>query len=482
MRIAVVEPRSPGVHIFTAFKIPRLGSVLLGTILDRAGHRVTVHAEEVAPVDFPALTRADLVLVSTITPTAPRAYSLCRRLRKEGVKTVLGGPHVTFLPEEGLEHADFVVRGEGETAVLPLVDAVARGAGFDRVPGLAYREGARVVKNPPAPLLCDLDRNPHPDFRLVQGWPGKGLIRTVLPVQTSRGCPFRCAFCSVTGMFGHRLRCRSVPNVLAELASLGDAGDHIFFYDDNFTADRARARALLDGMIRHRVGKEWSGQVRTDVARDPGLLDRMKESGCTHLYIGFETLDPVTLRRVRKGQSRADAERALRELTVRRGIDVHGMFVIGFERDTPESIRATVDWALEHGVKTAQFLILTPLPGSAYFEEAKRSGRILIEDWGLYDAHHVVTRPAAMTPLELQWAQVKAHARFYSWRVLLRHALRLDLRNARIGLYAKGVTRDWLRSNGYFMKLAELLSMESRGRALQVRLVPTFDEFQPAPG
>ncbi len=477
MRIVVIEPRSPGVHIFSAFKLPRLGVVLLGTILAEAGHEVSVQVEELRPLDFEELSRADLVLVSTITCTAPRAYSLCARLKKEGVPTVLGGPHVTFLPDEGLKYSDYVVCGEGEKSVLPLARAVKNGKGFEEVPGLVYRKNGRTVKNPPAPLVCDLDENPHPDFGLVKGWPGKGLIGKVVPVQTSRGCPFGCSFCSVTGMFGRKIRFRSVDNVIAELKSLKKDGDHIFFYDDNFTGHRERAKELFRRMIAEGIGLSWSAQVRVDVARDIEMMDLMKRSGCTRLYIGFETIDAETLRLVQKKQSRREAEVALEELTARRDIDVHGMFVVGFDGDTPASVRRTVEWALEHDVKTAQFLILTPLPGSVYYEQVKKEGRILIDNWGYYDAHHVVSRPDSMTPLELQLAQVKAHARFYSLGVLARHLFRLDLPSTLVGVYARRVNRNWLKSNTFFMKLAEVLSSEPYGQSLRIRMSPTYEEF-----
>src|SRR5439155_708517 len=144
---------------------------------------------------------------------------------------VLGGTHTSFLPEEGLEHADFVIRGEGEFAFQELVDAIQRGDGFEKILNLSYRQDGRVVSNPERPKIPNLDVNPIPDYTLISGWKPGGVIS----VATSRGCPFSCTFCSVPGMYGHAFRTHSIDRVLQEL-TLHKGNLYTFFADDIFTA------------------------------------------------------------------------------------------------------------------------------------------------------------------------------------------------------------------------------------------------------
>ena len=219
-KIAFVEPQAPNLHIFSRYPQPRLGTFILGTMMKQRGWEVEVFIEEFRKVDFDWLASADLVGISTITSTAPRAYAIADRVRAAGGCVIMGGPHVTYLPEEALDHADFVIRGEGEDALAAFIDARERGDGWAAVPNLSYRDPAKngtVVHNPLRPPCGDLDRLPFPDLTLLR--PDGSGSRTLLsiPVQTSRGCPFDCSFCSVTGMFGRKFRFRSTENVIEEL-------------------------------------------------------------------------------------------------------------------------------------------------------------------------------------------------------------------------------------------------------------------------
>jgi radical SAM superfamily enzyme YgiQ (UPF0313 family) len=243
-------------------------------------------------------------------------------------------------------------------------------------------------------------------------------------------------------MFGRRYRHRSTDSVIRELSRYDPRRCLLFFYDDNFTANPRRSRELLREMIRLRLGFRWSTQVRSDVAKDPEMLDLMAEAGCIYLYIGFESVDPVALREMHKNQTVSDMRTAIREIHKRR-IGIHGMFVFGFDSDTPRSARATVDFAIEERVDTAQFLILTPLPGSDFHARMLEEGRILDRGWDTYDAHHVKFIPRGFTPWELQQAQIKAHTRFYSPLRVLGRLVRGSVAGFVIGLYARGLNRRW---------------------------------------
>jgi len=454
-RITFVEPENENLHIFSKFVLPRLGTILLATIMrDRgfAARTCFMPAREAAARRLDA----DLVGISTITATAPGAYALGDHFRARGIPVVFGGPHVSFLPEEALEHGDYCLTGEGEESLPMLVDALNKGTALDAVPGLVWKEKGTIRRNPvPAPIE-DLDRLPFPDLGLLEMGGNRrigaqGLARPTVPVQTSRGCPFDCTFCSVTGMFGRHYRHRSTANVLAELARYDPGACDIFFYDDNFAANPRATKELLREMIRLGLGFHWSTQVRSDIARDPEMLDLMKEAGCMSLYIGFESVDPQALREMKKNQSVDEIRHAIHEIRARK-IHVHGMFVFGFDSDTPATTKATVRFALREKIDTAQFLILTPLPGTGFYTRMKDEGRLLDTSWGAYDAHHVKFWPRRFSPWELQRAQIMAHARFYApWHVVAR-LLRGSLGGFFVGMYAWALNRRWRRVERDYLK------------------------------
>jgi len=409
-RIVFIEPKAPDLHIFSQFPLPRLGIFILGTLMKRRGWDVDVVFEESRPLDFEALRAADIVGISTITSTAPRAYAIADRVRELGVPVLMGGPHVTYLADEALEHADFVIRGEGEGPLTAFIDAWERHRSYASVAGLSFRDrhSGRNVHNPQAPPAANLDDIPIPDFAGLH-FKGRSIGgRTIIPVQTSRGCPFDCSFCSVTGMFGRTWRYRTIPNVLEELRRYDSRRNFIFFYDDNFAANPARTKALLMAMIVEKFRFRWSTQVRADVARDPELVHLMKKAGCHTVFIGFESMNPQSLAGMNKKQTVEDIARAVRVLR-RERIHVHGMFVFGFDEDDWTTVKETVRFAKKARLTSTQFLILTPLPGSEFFRRMAAEKRILFRDWRLYDAHHVVFRPARLSLPRLQRAQSFAH-------------------------------------------------------------------------
>ena len=198
-------------------------------------------------------------------------------------------------------------------------------------------------------------------------------------------------------MFGKHYRHRSTQSVVAEMAQYNPKESMIFFYDDNFAANPRKTKELLREMIRLRLGFQWSTQVRSDVARDPEMLDLMAEAGCSTVFVGFESVDPRALKEMKKNQTVEDIRTAIREIRARR-INVHGMFVFGFDTDTVESARATIDFALAEKIESAQFMILTPLPGSDFYTQMKAEGRIIDTNWETFDAHHVKFIPRGFTP------------------------------------------------------------------------------------
>jgi radical SAM superfamily enzyme YgiQ (UPF0313 family) len=263
-------------------------------------------------------------------------------------------------------------------------------------------------------------------------------------------------------MFGRKYRHRSTASVIAELSKYDSKSCILFFYDDNFTANPRKTKELLKEMIRLRLGFHWSTQVRSDLARDPEMLDLMAEAGCTSLYIGFESVDPVALKAMKKNQTVDEIRYAIREIRKRK-IHIHGMFVFGFDTDTLATTRATVSFALKEKIDSAQFMILTPLPGSDFYSEILAEGRIIDTAWDTYDAHHVKFIPRGFTPWELQLAQIGAHTRFYSpWHVAAR-LFRGSTGGFVVGVYASALNRRWQRlERDYLRRLRLLFSPTAR--------------------
>jgi radical SAM superfamily enzyme YgiQ (UPF0313 family) len=227
---------------------------------------------------------------------------------------------------------------------------------------------------------------------------------------------------------------------------------NIFFYDDNFAANPRRTKELLREMIRLRLGFAWSTQVRTDIVKDPELLDLMAAAGCATLFIGFESVDPSALKEMKKNQSVEEIRHAIREIRKRR-IHVHGMFVFGFDSDNVASTRATVRFALQERVDSAQFLILTPLPGSSFYTRMLAEGRIIDTAWDTYDAHHVKFFPRGLTPWDLQRMQIEAHARFYSPVHVAGRLLRGRVVGFIIGVYARALNKRWQLQERDYLRL-----------------------------
>jgi radical SAM superfamily enzyme YgiQ (UPF0313 family) len=410
--------------------MPRIGTVLLATIMKEKGCEVKSFIEDISDPDWTFIENSDLVCISSLTSTVVRAYSTAQRLKAKGIPVIMGGAHPTFIPEEALQYADFVVRGEGDLTLPELISYLDSGTpSIEKIPGLSYRDKAgNVFHNPDRQFLNnrELDDLPIPDFSLVHKW-GPSFT---YPVSTSRGCPFQCKFCSVIHMFGRDYRFKSTGSVLKELRYVRSVSDATrFFVDDNFTANRKRTKELLREMISEKLTSPWTAQVRTDVAADPELLRLMADAGCHTVHVGFESINPRTLEQYNK----------IRSIRVVKGhgIHIHGMFVLGADTDDLKAIKQTVDFALDNGIETAQFMALTPLPGSLLFEEMRDSGRLLHTDWDKYDAHHVVFRHPLISSDTLQSEILKGMGHFYSWKYILKHMAKLDLHYAAIGIYGK---------------------------------------------
>jgi radical SAM superfamily enzyme YgiQ (UPF0313 family) len=427
MKIAFIEPCTTEANVYSRLHMPLLGPVYLGTILRDRGHEVEIYREDIYRPDYSRL-KADLIGISILTSTARRGYEIARRFPRE--KVIMGGVHASLLPQEALGYARQVVVGEAEEVIVD----IAEGRLVDPIV-----EGRAVT---------DLDKLPFPDFSLIKGYRPNSFI---MPVSTSRGCPFDCTFCAVTKIFGRAYRFRSAQSVLEELRSR--EANHFFFCDDNFAAHPKRTRALLELMDEHRI-KNWACQVRCDIARDDALLSLMAQAGCAVVCVGFESINSRTLKAYHKKQTLEDIIHAISAFHKRK-IKIHGMFVLGSDEDSERTVWETLKFAIKQKIDTIQMMILTPLPGTQVYGELKGQQRIFSHDWNLYDGQHVVFRPKLISARQLQQNVTKAYSRFYSLSQVFLLLVKLHFRNAIFRLMGYRLVRKWLTRNRAMHWLSE---------------------------
>lgn len=455
-RIVLIEPKCRLGHVYSLVKMPRIGLPLLGTQLENEGFDVDLYMGRTDNLPWDRIVQADLVGISLTTSTSREGYIMAEYLRSQKVFVVIGGIHPTFLPEESIDYADYVLRGEADFSFLTLIQALVEDKPLSNIPGLSYRDDNNtVIHNPLSEEIINVEELPIPDFSLFRlGKPD------AIPIMTSRGCPYNCTFCSVTKMFGHRYRFRSRDLVLKELSRYN--GKEVFFCDDNFTADGPRSKELLRAMLKEKISlKKWYSQVRVEASRDDELLQLMKKTNADTVFIGLESINPKTLKAYNKKQTVEDIKDCIQRFHKHK-IKVHGMFVLGSDDDTVETVRQTVDFALESRVDSVQFLILTPLPGTPLFEKLEKEGRILTKDWELYDGHHVVYQPARMSAETLQYEVTKAFQRFYRARNIFQNVFLTGSYSAIYRMMGWWLTRKFIiQSQGYKKELAFKLKSDT---------------------
>ena len=343
---------------------------------------------------------ADLVALSCMTASAPRGYEIADHFRARGVPVVMGGMHPTALPQEAAQHVDAVVIGEAENQWPRVFADFAAGR-----PRQFYRTEER-------PELKELPL-PRRDLLRTERY------LTVNVLQTARGCPHACTFCSVTPVFGRRYRFRPIPEVIEEIRSLRSRS--VGFLDDNIAASRGRARELFEALLPLKL--RWVGQGDLSMAKDEELLRLMGRSGCAAMFVGLESLSADSLATANKRPNMGvDYERAVATIH-RHGIDIIGSFVLGLDPDQPDVFRRTVAFAERVKLGAAQFAVLTPFPGTPLYDQFEREDRITDRDWSRYTMSHVVYQPRNMTAAELRQGRLYAYRRFYSRRSILRRML-----------------------------------------------------------
>ncbi len=387
--------------------------------------------ENIEPLTF---EDADLVGLTAMTSNAPRAYKISEKYREKGVRTVMGGIHASILYDEAIEYVDSVVIGEAESVWQNLI------YDFENNELKRFYRGERTslenLVTPRSDLYCDKYKS-------------KGLI------QTSRGCPVDCEFCSVTTFNGGRYRQRPVEQVLGELEAIDSK--LLFLVDDNILGygEKAEARAiqLFRGMKERRLNKRWGCQVGIDFANNPEVLKYAQEAGCCAVFIGFESLNEEVLQGARKVRNLKvgieNYKRVIKKIHDY-GIGVIGAFLFGNDGDTKDVFQRTTEFILDSKMDAAQLTILTPLPGTRLYRRLYQEGRLLRtnypDDWKYYDVTEVVFEPKHMTPDELREGVFEIYKHTTSRATSLKRAFDswISTRN----LYATVIAYLWNRGYG----------------------------------
>ena len=385
MKILLVSPvRDP--HKFTnkGILIPQLALFILKGLTPKK-HDVKIVEEEYMELDYDE--ECDVVAISCLTSNAYRGYRIADAFREKGKIVVMGGIHPSLLPDEALEHADAVVIGEAEGVWEKILDDIESDKLQER-----YHE-----PNP------DLDRYIPKDFSTLS----KKRIYNLVPLQTSRGCPYDCDFCCVTDIFGKKIKLIPIKHVVRDIKESG--GRNFIFLDDNIIGHKKYARELFTALIPLKI--RWVGQSSISFANDIEMMKLAKLSGCKGLFIGLESVEESNNHQYTKLKSLEDTKRSIKKI-LRMGILIQASVIFGFDDDTHETFGKTIKFLRKNRISLASINALTPYPGTRVFEKFKEAGRLLHEKWEYYDHHTVVFQPKNMTPLELQIGKIKTKTDF----------------------------------------------------------------------
>jgi radical SAM superfamily enzyme YgiQ (UPF0313 family) len=365
-------------YISYLLAIPTLASLTPGH------HEVRVFDENIEDIDYS--WGADLVGISVRTMYADRAYAISQEFRKRGVKTVLGGIHPSMCPEEAGQYSDSVVVGEAENVWATLLQDAEKGC---------------LKKLYKADMFTDLKSSPAINRSLLSR---DRYLQDI--VQTTKGCPFHCEFCSVYAFDGQKIRNKSIEQIIAEIQDINSTHSQykkknaIFFADDNIIANKKFARELFLALKPHNIN--WSCQASINISQEDELLSLMSDSGCGAILVGFETISKKNLEAMHKSiNQRFDYVEAIKKIQSY-GILVHSSFIVGYDFDTRETFDELTEFIHDSNLLMPLINVLTPFPGTELYKRLEKEDRILHRDWSKYDAKHVVFKHPGLSSEELE--------------------------------------------------------------------------------
>lgn len=395
MRIELISPAAEENAPVPNLALPILASLTPPEI------EISLTDDLLTPIDLEkGLKEVDLVGITVLTKTARRAYEIADAYRRKGVAVVLGGIHPSALPEEAKEHADSVVIGEAEELWPRLIEDFRR-----KDLRSFYRQESLIS---PSTI-------PRPRREIL---PRRGYF-PIDVVQFSRGCPYRCEFCSVSRFFGNQYRFRPIDEVIEEIRTLPHRV--IMFNDDNVLGHPSYSKELFRALIP--LKKKWVGETSLTGLKEVENIELLAQSGCLGLLIGFESLSKSNLRLSKKFQNHPEEYREIVDALHRHGIIVWGAFMFGFDDDLPETLKETVAFTIERKFFAVTFALLTPYPETDFYQRVKGEGRLIHDRWWLLENPNEFAPfylPLRMSGEELRKGWKEAWQEFYSYRSILK--------------------------------------------------------------
>jgi radical SAM superfamily enzyme YgiQ (UPF0313 family) len=391
--VKLISPRSPVKFVSKREKAVNFSRLSLATVaaLFPRETKIKIINDSIQDIDYNE--KVDLVGITSITSTAPRAYEIADKFRERGIPVIMGGIHPSALPNEAINHCNSVVIGEAEGQIKYVLNDLKKG----KLKKLYYSEERPSLKNLPLPRT-DL-------------FPNNRYYKEMHMIQTTRGCPFNCDFCSVTKFFGRTFRTRPIADILKEVKSLSRR-TIIFFVDDNIGGNPKYAKELFKALIPLNV--KWFGQASIIFAKNRELLRLAAKSGCLSLFIGFESVSPASLKEVRKRMNKVEEYEESIKIIHDHGIGIIGAFIFGFDADRKSVFEETISFIDRNQIELPSLAILTPLPGTTLYDRMEKEGRITERDWSKYTVGEVVFKPKRLTEEELQKGYNKARKYFAS--------------------------------------------------------------------
>lgn len=380
---------------YGAWETPNLSLLTIAGLFPKHYDLTFIDEDHGETIPFDA--EYDLVVITGMTQQINRAYEICTEFKKRGSYTVIGGIHATIYPQEAEKYADTVMVGEGEDAFPRFLRDFEHGE-----PEKIYR----------AVGFVNLTESPVPRYDLLNTD-----LYTSYSIQTTRGCPRTCSYCTLPVMYGSKYRHKDVNQVIREIHAIKEV-DHtpfIFFADDNMFIHRENSIKLLRSLEKEDI--VWGTQTDISVADDPEILSMLKPAGCRWVFIGFENISKNSLELLDRNKWKAGMSQKYEDLIAKlhkAGIFIWGSFMFGTDNDDAGVFERTLKFTLDNGIYSGSFTIMTPLPGTELFRQMKENNRILDYDWSRYTFWDVVYQPKQMTSMELAKGVAWIYEKFYS--------------------------------------------------------------------
>ena len=432
-KVTFISPELPYKNLVTHAVFPEYGVPLVATITRDAGFDVKCYVEHIGPIDWDDVMKSDVVCFHAFSSTMPKTIDYIKKIKdvRPEMPIIIGGTHASVMWEDTLQYCDLVVRKEGDETLPEVLNTWKDDGELSKVLGISYWDHGKVRSTPDRPFTQEFET--IPDLELIPGymnWPRWKLLRKLKMrwqlIQTSRGCPYDCSFCIAPRELGRAYRLRSIDSIIADIRYQQKlvGSKYFFIVDNHFTVNRQRTKELLNRIIEEKI--EWYGIcfTRMEVARDEELLTLLKKAQINTLYMGLESFDNNVLKLLNKAQTQEGLRKSLATIKSH-GLRVLGSFVMGCDEDTVESLRATIQSAIDIDI---DYVALFPLSGYPELNSPNiKINRFFLPSWDRLDGTFVMFLPKNMKPSTLQREINAAYKKFFGPKQVIRRILKGDI-------------------------------------------------------